>query len=97
MKLKKLSSVWLEYPGNYRTDEAPSRPSFELQEKYCERRVPCAVCGEEIGSYESRCYGESGAVHVWHPTVRHESGASIPGECLNAANRHKFPYFYTDG
>lgn len=92
MKLKRIGPRWPEYPGNYRTDEAPARPSEKAREYCGPGRGVCAVCGGEISSYESRCYGEAGAAHVWD-----HSGIAKPATCITAANRHKFPYFYTDG
>lgn len=52
----------------------------------------CAVCGLEIGAYESRRYGDDGAVHVWKPDEIAE-----PAACLTHANKHKYPHYYTDG
>jgi hypothetical protein len=55
-------------------------------------RGACAVCGLEIGGYESRRYGADGAVHVWKPGALAELAT-----CLNRSNEHRYPYFYTDG
>lgn len=52
----------------------------------------CAECGEEIGAYESRRYGNDGAVHVWMP-----GEIATRSKCLSAANKHKYPNWYTDG
>lgn len=48
-------------------------------------RAICAVCGEEIPAYESRQFGETGAVHVFEP------------DCYRLANQRLYPYYYTDG
>lgn len=52
----------------------------------------CAVCGLEIGGYASRRYGVDGAVHVWKP-----GAVAKLAPCFNRLNKHKYPYFYTDG
>jgi hypothetical protein len=53
-------------------------------------RGVCAVCGEEIGAYESRQFGKAGAVHVW----KRDDAA---GSCLTPENKHLYPFYYTDG
>lgn len=55
-------------------------------------RAICAVCGEEIGAYESRQYGKTGAVHVWKPDAVAE-----PAHCYRQENKHLYPFHYTDG
>jgi len=49
------------------------------------RRSICAACGGEIGAYESRQYGPTGAVHVYRP------------DCTRKETRHLYPHYYTDG
>lgn len=56
------------------------------------QRANCAVCGEEIGAYESRQFGKTGAVHVWAPNE-----IAKLANCYNTANKHLYPHYYTDG
>lgn len=51
----------------------------------------CAQCGVAIGAYQSRWYGNDGAVHVWKP------GTVERADCLTPENKHKYPHYYTDG
>ena len=52
----------------------------------------CKVCGKEIGAYESRRFGPTGAVHVWKP-----DGVAEMGSCFTRENCKTFPFYYTDG
>lgn len=52
----------------------------------------CAVCGKEIGAYESRRFGNTGAVHIWKPDA-----IAVLAECLTKENAHLYPHYYTDG
>ncbi len=56
------------------------------------RSCPCAVCGKEIGEYETRQFGPTGAVHYWKPGTIAEFS-----DCFNESNRHLYPDHYTDG
>jgi hypothetical protein len=73
--------------------KAASAKYKALYRKCCKHNGPrvaiCAECGEEIGGYESRRYGEDGAVHVFR-------GASL-AKCLTSENADKYPLYYTDG
>lgn len=61
--------------------------------KYCgPSRGVCAVCGREIGSYESRFYGDTGAVHIWEPDQ-----ISTQAKCRTDRNADLYPHYYTDG
>lgn len=53
----------------------------------------CAECGVEIGAYESRRYGDDGAIHTWKPGPGADAELAA---CLTHANKHKYPHYYTD-
>lgn len=54
------------------------------------KQAVCAVCGKTIGPYESRYYGDTGAVHRWI------EGTSTTALC-RVGREADFPHYYTDG
>lgn len=55
----------------------------------------CAECGDIIPAYESRYWGDTGAVCAFK--IIKTSILPQFTSCRTDANKHKYPNYYTDG
>ncbi len=64
-------------------------------------KATCAACRQEIGAYESRCYGPTGAIHAFDPAHsiygNKDARPCNPAVYPEVFGSGLYPNYYTDG